>query len=79
MGASQLAVRAVALLALVHNAAASMAEQRHYISKRYKEPSMPYDFNTIKTCTFWYDNYEGFSCKEIRDWRYAISPEDFSC
>ncbi|KAF6811016.1 CFEM domain-containing protein, partial [Colletotrichum plurivorum] len=34
--------------------------------------------NTIKTCTFWYDNYEGFSCKEIRDWRYAISPEDFS-
>ncbi|KAF6786175.1 CFEM domain-containing protein, partial [Colletotrichum musicola] len=77
-GASQLGVRAVVLLALIHNAAASMAEQRQYLSKRYKEPNMPYDFDTIKTCTFWYDNYEGFSCKEIRDWRYAISPEDFS-
>lgn len=78
MGACHLALRAVAFLALAQNAIASMAKQRHYLSKRGKEPNMPYDFDTIKTCTYWHDNYEGFSCKEIRDWRYAISPEDFT-
>ena len=39
---------------------------------------MQWDFNTISTCTEWYDNYEGLSCKEVRDWRFAIRPEDFS-
>ncbi|KAK2028981.1 WSC-domain-containing protein [Colletotrichum zoysiae] len=78
MGADQFAMRAFALLALAHNAVASMVEQRHYLLKRDEEPNMQYDFNTIKTCTYWYDNYQGFSCKEIRDWRYGISPEDFT-
>nr|XP_036576515.1 CFEM domain-containing protein [Colletotrichum truncatum]KAF6783272.1 CFEM domain-containing protein [Colletotrichum truncatum] len=78
MGVNQLAVRAVALLSLAHHAAASMVGQRHYLAKRDREPNMPYDFNTIKTCTWWYDNYEGFSCQDIRDLRYAISPEDFT-
>ncbi|KDN69707.1 putative CFEM domain-containing protein [Colletotrichum sublineola] len=78
MGTNQLAVKAFTLLALAHNAVASMVGQRHYLAKRGTEPNMPYDFNTIKTCTGWYDNYEGFTCEDIRDWRYAISPEDFT-
>ncbi|KAL0935439.1 CFEM domain protein [Colletotrichum truncatum] len=53
-----------------------MVEPRHYLTKRERAPKIPYDFNTIKTCTWWYDNHEGFSCKEIRDCRFGISPED---
>lgn len=29
------------------------------------EPNLPYDLNTTSACTFWYDNYQGFSCEDI--------------
>ncbi|KAL2126600.1 hypothetical protein VTI74DRAFT_565 [Chaetomium olivicolor] len=48
------------------------------LSKRDNEPIMQWDFKTIKTCTSWYDNNEGLTCKEVRDLMFDISPEDFS-
>ncbi|KAL2060011.1 hypothetical protein VTL71DRAFT_9833 [Oculimacula yallundae] len=27
---------------------------------------MPYDSRTTEYCTWWYDNYEGYSCDAIR-------------
>lgn len=42
------------------------------------QPQMQYDPKTISTCTWWYDNYRGDTCQAIRDWTYAISPEDFT-
>jgi hypothetical protein len=41
-------------------------------------PNMEYDPQTIRTCTWWYDNWEGQTCEAIRDWRYGISAADFT-
>lgn len=53
-------------------------QRRHLLVGRDVEPNMQYDLNTIKTCTWWYDNNEGKSCQVVRDWMFAISPEDFT-
>ncbi|KAK7964076.1 WSC domain-containing protein [Apiospora saccharicola] len=73
-----LSVVAVASLALSHQAFASPVELRSRPSKRSVEPEMIYDLNTISTCTFWYDNYHGRSCKDVRDDTFNVSPEAFS-
>lgn len=57
---------------------ASNAQQAHQLDKRGEKPAMQWDLNTIGTCSYWYDNYEGLTCKEVRDWKFAISPADFS-
>ncbi|KAG7284435.1 hypothetical protein NEMBOFW57_010808 [Staphylotrichum longicolle] len=57
---------------------ASNAQQAHQLDKRGDQPAMQWDLNTIGTCSCWYDNYEGLTCKEVRDWKFAISPADFS-
>lgn len=41
------------------------------------EPGLSYDMNTIKDCSFWYDNYGTKSCETVRE-IWGISPEDFS-
>ena len=53
-------------------------QKAHHLSERDNVPNMPYPLDTIKTCNYWYDNNEGLTCMEARDWMYAISPEDFS-
>lgn len=41
------------------------------------QPNMPYDLNTSKYCTYWYDNYQGASCIQVAsDW--ATKPADFA-
>ncbi|KAK8070329.1 hypothetical protein PG994_006945 [Apiospora phragmitis] len=78
MRAYSISLSAVALAALPQQALASMAHQRHLLSKRDTIPRGLYNPNTIKTCSYWYDNYEGLTCHEVRDWMWAISPADFS-
>ncbi len=75
----RIVLNALGLVVASHLAAGSntKAQHPHPVSKRGSKSIMQWDFNTISTCTEWYDNYEGLSCKEVRDWRYAISPEDF--
>lgn len=41
------------------------------------EPFLSYDVNTIKDCSFWYDNYGTRTCESIRE-TWSISPETFS-
>ncbi|RSL72593.1 hypothetical protein CEP53_000991 [Fusarium sp. AF-6] len=40
-------------------------------------PGLPYDRNTIHSCIEWYDNDEGKTCEQIRDY-FKITPEQFS-
>ncbi|ETS81740.1 hypothetical protein PFICI_06742 [Pestalotiopsis fici W106-1] len=67
-----------ALAALPRLASASLAQRLKFLNTRDVEPGMPYDLNTISTCTWWYDNFEGLTCTDVRDLLYAISPEDFT-
>ncbi len=57
---------------------ATNAQTSHRLYNRGVQPIMQWDCNTISTCTYWYNNFEGLTCKEVRDWMYAISPADFS-
>lgn len=42
------------------------------------EPWMEWDPKTIADCTWWWDNYDRqWSCTEVRDVEYRISPDDF--
>ncbi|EGX93625.1 WSC domain protein [Cordyceps militaris CM01] len=54
-----------ALASLVHLATADV------------EPFLSYDINTIKDCSFWYDNYGTKPCASVRA-TWNISPETFS-
>lgn len=74
MNASQVTVAAVAVPSHVTT---SFVYQARRLSKRDTGLNMPYDFDTIKTCTWWYDNHHSLTCK-VRDWMFGISPEDFS-
>jgi len=59
-------------------AIASVVEHFDHFSKRDNVLNMQYDPKNISTCTWRYDNHEGCTCKEIRDYKYAINPKDFS-
>ncbi|KAI8722845.1 WSC domain-containing protein [Fusarium sp. LHS14.1] len=39
-------------------------------------PGLPYDRNTIHSCLEWYDNDEGKTCEQVRDY-FKITPEQF--
>lgn len=47
------------------------------LAKRDDKPGFPVKPDTIASCTHWYDNWMGEECKVVRDWYFAISPEDF--
>ena len=68
-------VMAVAFLVLPYQAFASPVELHSHLSKRDVAPGMIYDLNTISTCTFYYDNFRGRSCEDIRDYIFTVSPE----
>jgi hypothetical protein len=68
---------AVWLLALHQLSMASTVENVHYLGKQDVTPNMPYDLNTISTCTYWYDNFEGLSCLDVRT-SLNISAQTFS-
>jgi hypothetical protein len=79
MKSHQVALVASGLFVFPYHVVASRAEvSRNHISKRETVPNGPYDPATISTCTFWYGNFEGKSCKVVRDWMFAISAEDFA-
>ncbi|KAJ4305962.1 hypothetical protein N0V88_000752 [Collariella sp. IMI 366227] len=78
MRAVQAAALAIGLAALPQHVDASNVEQAHHVRRWENVPYMPWDLNTISTCTYWYDNSDGKSCKVVRDWMFAISPEDFT-
>lgn len=42
-----------------------------------KVPGRPWDNRTIAGCTWWWDNHDKWTCKQVRDEEYHISPEDF--
>ncbi len=42
------------------------------------QSNMPYDPQTISTCTWWYDNFQGETCQAVHDWRFAIKSDTFS-
>lgn len=78
MRASTLPKAAFGLIVLAQQSRASVVQQLHYLSKRGTTPGGRYALDTIKTCSEWYDNYFGRSCEDVRDWMFAVSPEDFS-
>lgn len=65
---------AVGLALLFQHVSASTI---HPVARRDGEPGFPVKPDTITTCTNWYDNWLGEDCKVVRDWYFAISPEDF--
>jgi hypothetical protein len=44
----------------------------------HSEPSLQWDGNTTKDCTVWYDNIDGYTCRQVRDDFLRIPPEDFT-
>jgi hypothetical protein len=79
----ELAMKAIqalvaALAALPRWTSASSADRPKFLTTRDAAPQMPYDPNTIQTCTWWYDNYLDLSCTDVRDSMYLIRPSDFS-
>jgi hypothetical protein len=79
MRAQQLALACMGAAMIPHQVVASGAQHAHQqLQKRGLQPLMSWDLNTIKTCTYWYDNDRGIPCQEVRDLFYAISPADFS-
>ncbi|KAM0332071.1 hypothetical protein ACHAQA_002340 [Verticillium albo-atrum] len=55
------------------------ADERHRFEwdEDVKPPYLIFHPDTIKDCSFWYDNMEGESCKEVRD-VLGIKPQDFA-
>jgi len=78
MRVQQLAVVCIGAVTIPCQVMASNTQHAHLLYKRGDQPAGQWDLNTIVTCTFWYDNYEGLTCKEVRDWMFAISPAGFS-
>ncbi|KAK6224475.1 CFEM domain protein [Colletotrichum tabaci] len=71
---SSLASAALWLAMMPREAGASAV----HLGKRGETPQANVLANTIKSCSYWYDNYEGESCVVVRDYMFAISPETFS-
>ncbi|KAM0323641.1 hypothetical protein ACHAQA_008576 [Verticillium albo-atrum] len=69
---------AVALLQLLLATRATADDElfRFEYDDEVQPPQMNFDLKTIKSCTFWYNNYKGETCEDIRD-SVAISPETF--
>ncbi len=78
MRAQQLALVCLGAATIPRQVMASSAQHAHQLYKRGDQPLMQWDLKTIGTCTYWYDNYKGLTCKQVRDWMYGISPADFS-
>ncbi|WYZ35352.1 hypothetical protein EsH8_I_001628 [Colletotrichum jinshuiense] len=71
---SSLASAALWLAMMPREAGASAV----HLGKRGETPQANVLANTFKSCSYWYDNYEGESCVVVRDYMFAISPETFS-
>ncbi|KAE9567213.1 hypothetical protein CGMCC3_g16634 [Colletotrichum fructicola] len=71
---SSLASAALWLAMMPREAGASAV----HLGKRGETPQANVLADTIKSCSYWYDNYEGESCVVVRDYMFAISPETFS-
>ncbi|KAH7309534.1 WSC domain-containing protein [Stachybotrys elegans] len=48
------------------------------LGKRDEIPYGEVKPDTIKTCSFWYDNWDGMSCQVVRDYLFAIPAETFT-
>ncbi|KAL2793575.1 WSC domain-containing protein [Aspergillus keveii] len=48
-----------------------------HLSTASPTPGLYADPNTIASCVEWYDNTEGLTCKELRDY-FTITPEQFT-
>lgn len=55
---------------------AGLANLLHLVTAD-SEPFLSYDVNTIKGCSFWYDNHGARTCEAVRE-TWGISPETFS-
>ncbi|KAI0446178.1 WSC-domain-containing protein [Xylaria telfairii] len=69
---------AIWLMWFAQQITASSISNMQHLSKRDAEPNLQWDYNTISTCSRWHDNDFTFTCKEVRDIMFAISPENFS-